>query len=209
MKEIQIKINNSWKNFKHNLDKNQQKKLFEKITFKYDYNTTVYDLFMHLNIIYKDIILKFENNNENKLNYKRIIRERYRIVNKKSLIYIYDLDSKVSTLINIFKLDQITIFFTFFGELGGRLLELNGMQFYMHSKEKGKHNIPHMHVKYQGEEVVISLDGKILAGKIKDKKQKLAADIISGDRESLLLKWNSITDGEKFCFNKSELIRII
>lgn len=209
MKEIQIKIDNSWKNFKYNLDKNQQKKMFEKITFKYDYNTTLYDLFMHLNIIYKDIILKFENNNENKLNYKRIIRERYRIVNKKSLIYIYDLDSKVSTLINIFKLDQITIFFTFFGELGGRLLELNGMQFYMHSKEKGKHNIPHMHVKYQGEEVVISLDGKILAGKIKDKKQKLAADIISRDRESLLLKWNSITDGEKFCFNKSELIRII
>ena len=93
-------------------------------------------------------------------------------------------------------------------EIGGRLLELNGMEFYMYSREKGKHKLPHIHVKYQGDEVVISLDGKILEGKIKSKVQSLAQEIIKSDKESFLIKWNNLTDGEKFRFINKELIRV-
>ena len=77
----------------------------------------------------------------------------------------------------------------------------------MYSKEQGKHKLPHIHVKYQNQEVVISLEGKILAGKIKEKMQKMAIDAILSDKESFLLKWNNMTDGEKFRFRKTELIR--
>ena len=42
----------------------------------------------------------------------------------------------------------------------------------MNTRENGKHNLPHIHVKYNDEEVIIGiLNGEILAGKIKKKKQ--------------------------------------
>ena len=207
MKKIDIVIHKYWKTFIYRLNKREQDKLSEKVIFQYDSTTTLYDLFKYLNIVYEEIILNFENINLNKINYKKIIRKRYRIFNKNKYIYVYDLSSTLESLIQLYKLDKIEIFFSFFTEIGGRLLELKGMQFYMYSKEQGKHKLPHIHVKYQNQEVVISLEGKILAGKIKEKMQKMAIDAILSDKESFLLKWNNMTDGEKFCFKKTELIR--
>lgn len=208
LKNINIVIHKYWKTFTYRLNKKEQNKLSEKVIFQYDSTTTLYDLFKYLNTVYEDIILNFEDINLNKINYKRIIRRRYRIFYKNKYIYTYDLSSTIESLIRLYKLDKIEIFFSFFTEIGGRLLELKGMQFYMYSKEQGKHKLPHIHVKYQNQEVVISLEGKILAGKIKEKMQKMAIDAILSDKESFLLKWNNMTDGEKFCFKKTELIRI-
>lgn len=207
MKKIDIVIHKYWKTFTYRLNKKEQNKLSEKVTFQYDSTTTLYDLFKYLNTVYEDIILNFENINLNKINYKKTIRRRYRIFYKNNYIYVYDLSSTLESLIRLYKLDKIEIFFSFFTEIGGRLLELKGMQFYMYSKEQGKHKLPHIHVKYQNQEVVISLEGKILAGKIKEKMQKMAIDAILSDKESFLLKWNNMTDGEKFRFRKTELIR--
>lgn len=207
MKEINVVVHKCWKGYIYRLNGNEKKQLSRKIIFEYDAKTTLLDLFKYLNLVYRDIILNFEELDIKKINYKRMIKARYRILHNNKNIYVYDLNSKVSSLIQLFGLDKIEIFYTFFGEFGGRILEAKGMQFYMHSKEQGKHNLPHIHVKYQNQEVVISLDGKILAGRIKENKQKLAKEIIVSDNESLLLKWNNITDGEKFFFKKSELIR--
>ena len=208
MKQIKVKVNEYWKNFTYKLNSKQQDILSSNIFFEYDSKTTLFDFFKYLNSVFFDIIINFEQLDYKEMNYKRKIRSRYRILNRKKFLYIYDLNSKFETVVKLFHFNEIEVFFSFFMEIGGRLLELNGMEFYMHSREKGKHKLPHIHVKYQGDEVVISLDGKILEGKIKSKVQSLAQEIIKSDKESFLIKWNNLTDGEKFRFINKELIRL-
>ena len=41
-----------------------------------------------------------------------------------------------------------------------------GIIIYMYSEIGGRHNIPHIHAEYQGEEAVISLDGTLLEGSL-------------------------------------------
>jgi len=44
----------------------------------------------------------------------------------------------------------------------------------MYSLDTKKHHVPHIHVRYQEQEVVLSIpDGKILEGEIKNSKLKL------------------------------------
>lgn len=209
MDKIDIIINDAWKRYNYRLDDNERELLNKKITFTYDKETTLYDLFKYINELYEQLICDFEKINVKKINYVREIKSRYRLLINQKYIYIYDLNVKVRTLINSFNLNYIEVFFVFFAELGGKILELKGMKFYIHSKEAGKHNIPHIHVSYQNSEVSISLNGEILAGKIDSKKQKIAIQTIVEDKESLLLKWNEITDGEKFYFKHNELVRLL
>ena len=55
---------------------------------------------------------------------------------------------------------------------------------------------------------MISLDGSVLHGDLPTKKLKIAKQIIEENKYSFLLKWNDMTDGEKFEFNNYELVRI-
>lgn len=48
-----------------------------------------------------------------------------------------------------------------------------GIIIYMYREKNGKHNLPHIHAKYNDEEVVITFDGTILEGKMKSGKLKL------------------------------------
>ena len=43
----------------------------------------------------------------------------------------------------------------------------------MYKESGGKHNLPHIHAEYSGEEVVVALDGTILEGSIPKAKMKL------------------------------------
>lgn len=43
----------------------------------------------------------------------------------------------------------------------------------MYKENKGKHNIPHIHVVYAEQEAAVSFDGDILEGKIPRSKMKL------------------------------------
>ena len=46
----------------------------------------------------------------------------------------------------------------------------------MYKELGGKHNMPHIHAEYAGEEVVMSLDGEIIEGSIpKNKLKRLVA----------------------------------
>lgn len=209
MKQIEIIINDVWKKYNYRLNDKERILLAKKYLFLYDNETTLYDLFKYLNELYSPIICNFEQINVKHINYVRLIKRRYRFLINKNYIYMYDLNTKISTLIDTFKLNNIEVFFMFFAELGGKILDLKGMKFYIHSKESGKHNIPHIHVKYQDNEVSISLNGEVLAGKIDTKKQNIAIETIVKDKESLLLKWNEITDGEKFYFKHNELVRLL
>ena len=61
----------------------------------------------------------------------------------------------------------------------------------------GQHKIPHIHAEYQGEEVVVSLEGDALEGGIPKKKQSLVVAWVNIHYDELLANWNLLEKGEK------------
>ena len=62
----------------------------------------------------------------------------------------------------------------------------------------GKHNMPHVHVEYSGDEVVVALDGTILEGSIPKAKMKLLEAWMEIHREDLEANWKLLSHGEQF-----------
>lgn len=61
-----------------------------------------------------------------------------------------------------------------------------------------KHKMPHIHVKYQGQEVVLSIpDGELLAGELKRNKMKLVQAWIEIHKDQLMADWYLASRGEK------------
>jgi hypothetical protein len=68
----------------------------------------------------------------------------------------------------------------------------------MYYLDNKRHNLPHIHVKYQDQEVVIQIpDGEILEGDLKPAKIKLALAWIEIHRDELMADWELATSGEK------------
>ena len=67
----------------------------------------------------------------------------------------------------------------------------------MYNEKGGKHNIPHIHVEYSGEELVIGLDGTILEGNIPKNKRKLLDAWMEIHREDLMANWTLLNSGEQ------------
>ncbi len=60
-----------------------------------------------------------------------------------------------------------------------------------------QHHRPHIHVKYQGQEVVLSIpEGEVLAGKLKTNKMKLVQAWIEIHQEELMADWELASNGE-------------
>jgi len=60
-----------------------------------------------------------------------------------------------------------------------------------------QHHLPHIHVKYQEQEVVLSIpDGKVLEGKLKSNKMKLIQAWIEIHQEELMADWELASNGE-------------
>lgn len=68
----------------------------------------------------------------------------------------------------------------------------------MYREIGGKHNVPHIHAEYSGEEVVVSLEGIILEGSIPKNKQKLLDAWIEIHREDLEANWKLLSEGQQF-----------
>ncbi len=68
----------------------------------------------------------------------------------------------------------------------------------MYKEIGGKHNVPHIHAEYSGEEVVVSLEGIILEGSIPKNKQKLLDAWIEIHREDLEANWKLLSEGQQF-----------
>ena len=207
-KYICVKFSNIWKKGLYEVT-NDEKVFLEK-GFKFYYNdeTTVQDLLLFFN-------KKFEklNQEQNEIKYSKINNEKslkylYRLVYKEKIIFLFDLKMKIRKLVSIIKTENLTFLLTIFVEKGGNVLYIKGMNFFFHSREKGKHHLPHIHVKYNEYEAEISLGGSVLHGYLPTKKLKVAKQIIEENKYSFLLKWNDLTDGEKFEFNNDELVRI-
>jgi hypothetical protein len=67
----------------------------------------------------------------------------------------------------------------------------------MYYLDNKQHNLPHIHVKYQEEEAVISiLDGSVLDGSLKANKMKLVLAWMEIHNDELLADWDLAIKGE-------------
>lgn len=68
----------------------------------------------------------------------------------------------------------------------------------MYKESGGKHNLPHIHAEYAGEEAVVALDGEILEGSLPKSKMKLLDAWMEIHREELQADWLLLSNGEPF-----------
>ena len=67
----------------------------------------------------------------------------------------------------------------------------------MYFLDKKKHKMPHIHVKYQDNEAVISIpDGELLEGRLPSNKMKLVMAWIEIHRDELMADWELASKGE-------------
>lgn len=72
-----------------------------------------------------------------------------------------------------------------------------GIVIYLYYFDNEKHNLPHIHAKYQGNDASFSIiDGELLSGEIPLNKQRLVQAWIEIHRESLLADWELAVNGE-------------
>ena len=67
----------------------------------------------------------------------------------------------------------------------------------MYKESGGRHNLPHIHAEYSGQELAIALDGTILEGTFPKGKLKLLEAWMEIHREELEANWSLITKGEQ------------
>jgi len=67
----------------------------------------------------------------------------------------------------------------------------------MYYLDNKQHNLPHIHVRYQDEEAVISIiDGQLLEGTLKANKMKLGLAWIEIHNDELIADWQLAISGE-------------
>jgi shikimate kinase len=72
-----------------------------------------------------------------------------------------------------------------------------GLIVYMYFVDNRQHKLPHIHVKYQDEEVIVSIpDGEVLDGRIPSSKMKLLQAWIELHKEELMADWALAVSGE-------------
>ena len=70
----------------------------------------------------------------------------------------------------------------------------------MYREQGGKHNMPHIHAEYSGEEVVVALDGTVLEREKNFPRNKLKMLEVWMDihHEDLEANWKLLSNGEQF-----------
>ncbi|MBR1533554.1 MAG: DUF4160 domain-containing protein [Ruminococcus sp.] len=68
----------------------------------------------------------------------------------------------------------------------------------MYNEKGGKHHKPHIHAEYQGEELVIALDGEVLEGSMPSNKRKLLDAWMELHKDELEANWRLLSAGERF-----------
>jgi len=67
----------------------------------------------------------------------------------------------------------------------------------MYYLDNKQHSLPHIHVKYQDEEAVVSIiDGQLLEGTLKTNKMKLVLAWIEIHNDELIADWHLAISGE-------------
>ena len=68
----------------------------------------------------------------------------------------------------------------------------------MYREIGGKHNMPHIHAEYSGQEVVVALDGTVLEGKLPKSQMKLLDAWMEIHKDDLAANWKLLSNGEQF-----------
>ncbi len=87
----------------------------------------------------------------------------------------------------------------------GMVAEDGKLRFWVNSKESGKHNVAHVHVRdvgYQYEASIRISDGEIIAGKLPRKLARQAKEKILEDQDYFIKCWNTLTDGLQVDINR-------
>jgi hypothetical protein len=67
----------------------------------------------------------------------------------------------------------------------------------MYYLDNRRHHLPHLHVKYQDQELVLSIpDGEVLEGELKPNKMKLLQAWIEIHKDELMADWELASKGE-------------
>jgi hypothetical protein len=73
-----------------------------------------------------------------------------------------------------------------------------GIIVYMYFMDNKQHNMPHIHVKYQEDEVIVTIpDGEVLEGSIPKAKMKLLQAWIEIHQEELIANWQLAISGDQ------------
>lgn len=113
----------------------------------------------------------------------------------------YSLDSDIQLYKMIDYLDLDTIHIHFISGIGEGYSRVNGIIYYIHSNEDA--HTPHIHAKYQGNEISISLLDYTVKGKMKNpKKEKQALDYVKLNRESMVDFYNINSNGVVMSFEE-------
>jgi hypothetical protein len=73
-----------------------------------------------------------------------------------------------------------------------------GIIILMYYFDNQKHHLPHIHVKYQNDEAVISIpDGELLEGEIHRSKLKLVQAWIEIHQDELMANWQLAIEGQQ------------
>ena len=73
-----------------------------------------------------------------------------------------------------------------------------GIIIYMYFFDNKKHNLPHIHAKYQNQEAVIQIpEGNLLEGSLASNKMKLIEAWIEIHKEELMANWELASKGEQ------------
>jgi len=73
-----------------------------------------------------------------------------------------------------------------------------GIIVYMYFMDNKQHKLPHIHVKYQNDEVIVAIpDGDILDGDIPKAQMKLLQAWIELHKDELLADWQLAVSGEQ------------
>ena len=73
-----------------------------------------------------------------------------------------------------------------------------GIIIYLYFMDNKQHNLPHIHVKYQEHEVIVSIpEGNILEGNIPTPKMKLLQAWIEIHKDELVANWELAVSGEQ------------
>ena len=71
-----------------------------------------------------------------------------------------------------------------------------GILVQMYFYDDNEHHKPHIHVKYQGEEVILEIPtGNVLSGSIKANKLKLVQAWVEIHQEDLMVDWDLAVNG--------------
>ena len=68
----------------------------------------------------------------------------------------------------------------------------------MYKESCERHNLPHIHAEYSGEEIVVALDGSIIEGSFPKGKLKLLEAWMEIHKEELEANWKLLSNGEQF-----------